>query len=121
VEVRTVQDGGYAAAIPRQPEAHLAADAAAYHQLWTSLIGDNPAPAVDFGKETAVFLLAGRRSTGGYAIEVRGAAVDGTTLVVDAAIKGPPPGGIVTQALTSPFVVVAVTTKSAKDVRWPQP
>jgi PrcB C-terminal len=118
VELRTLQTGGYPAATPRQHEAHLAADEKTYRELWRSLIGDNPPPAADFAKESVVFLFAGQRSTGGHSIEVRGASVEQTTLVVDAEIKGPPPGSMVTQALTSPFAVIAVSTKNAKDVRW---
>lgn len=120
MKIRTVESGSYAAAKPKSPEAMLATDDAAYARLWSSIAGGDTRPPVDFAKESVVFLLAGSKPTGGWSIEPRGAMLDGDTLVIDAVIKGPPPGGIVTQAFTSPFAVVAVDTRNAKDVRWAQ-
>jgi hypothetical protein len=107
-----------AAAKPARAQAILASDEAAYRRLWTSVIGGGEAPSADFASESVVFLLAGPRPTGGWTVEARGASVEGETLVVDAAVQAPSPDAIVTQAFTSPYAVVAVKTKSVKDVRW---
>lgn len=118
VELRTISRGANAAAKPSQPQAISAADESAYRRLWPSTIGAGEPPAVDFAKESVVFLLAGEKPTGGWSVEARGAVVEGETLVVDAVIHAPPPGAIVTQAFTSPYAVIAVNTKAYKDVRW---
>jgi len=120
VDLRTIGSGAYAAAKPSAPQAVAASDDATYRRLWSSLIGGGDPPAVDFTTDSAVFLLAGSKPTGGWSVEARGAAVEGETLVIDAAIKSPPPGAIVTQAFTSPYAVAAVSTKAFKDVRWKQ-
>jgi len=118
VELRTIGRGTYAAAKPQQPQAIAALDAASYQRLWPSTVGEGQPPAVDFASESVVFLLAGEKRTGGWSVEPRNATIEGDTLVVDAAIQGPPPGSMVTQALTSPYAVITVNTKSFKEVRW---
>lgn len=82
------------------------------------MIGGGSPPPVDFQSDSAVFLLAGSKPTGGWTVVPRGASVEGKTLVVDAAIQPPPPDAYVTQAFTSPYAVVAVSTKAFEDVRW---
>lgn len=118
MELRTLGSGSYATAKPDAPQSAAAHDQKTYENLWATMIGGGEMPSVDFGKEAVVFLLAGSRPTGGYSIEARGATMDGETLVVDAAIKGPPRDSMVTQAFTSPYAVVAVSAKKFKDVRW---
>ncbi|OLC55818.1 MAG: hypothetical protein AUH85_08235 [Chloroflexi bacterium 13_1_40CM_4_68_4] len=46
--------------------------------------------------DVLVAVFMGERSTGGYAVRVDGAFV------------GPPPGGIVTQVITTPFAIAAI-------------
>lgn len=118
MELRTINRGANAAAKPSQPQAIAVTSDADYQRQWPSVIGVGEPPAVDFAKESVVFLLAGSKPTGGWSVEPRGVTVEGDTLVVDAAINAPPPGAIVTQAFTSPYAVIAVSTKSFKDVRW---
>ena len=103
-------------------KAVLTTTQAAYAQRWAELIGDEEkAPTVDFEKNSVVFLLAGSRRTGGWSIEPKAVAMEGTTAVIDAAIVGPPPGGIATMALTSPWAVVAIDVRGVEQVRWTQP
>lgn len=118
VEVRNVANDGFA--LSDTPGATLVRDDATYRKTWSALItADQPAPAVDFAQEQVVFLLAGSRPTGGYAITVKGAAIESGVLVVDASIDGPPSGAMVTQVITSPYAVIAVKNRSASAVRWP--
>lgn len=116
VTVRPVASGSYATATAT--DALLVLDAKTYAARWQELVGRGDAPAVDFANEAAVFLLAGSKPTGGYAIDVRGATLAGDTLVVDAIVKSPPADAIVTQAFTSPFAVIAVDRKNVAHVRW---
>ena len=49
------------------------------------------------------------RNTGGWSIQPTSARVEADgTAVIDAKVQGPPPGGIVTQAITYPYAVIVV-------------
>lgn len=116
--MRAMTTGSYAAAQPAQPQAIKIASESEYAKVWKETIGDAERPAADFSTETVVILLAGSKPTGGWAVVPRGVTVEGRVLVVDAAVTGPPRDGIVTQAFTSPFAVIAVNTKALDSVRW---
>lgn len=116
MDFRTVTSGAYASS--ETATTAVAADETEYARLWQTLIGSGTAPAVDFTRETAVFLLGGQRNTGGYSVEVRGVTLEGETLVVDGEVQAPPPGSVTTQALTSPYRVIAVNGRGIRDARW---
>ena len=118
VSMRVLTTGGYAAAQSESPRAIAVKTADEYRAAWQEQIGSGDAPQADFAKESVVLLLAGLRRSGGYSVEPRGVRIEGRTLVVDAEVKTPPPGSMTTQALTSPYAVIAVDTKSFDDVRW---
>lgn len=74
----------------------------------------------------------GRKSTGGYALAVESArVVEGDKVEVRLSLEEPPPGAILTQALTHPYVVVAVRgldprgvgfvfeDQGGRDLDWP--
>lgn len=119
VEIRKLAEGGYAAT--EREGVVTAFDEETYRRAWQSAARDAEPPAVDFSTEAVVFVFAGERRTGGYSVEVRGATLDGETLVLEGEVKGPPRGAIVTQAITYPYAVVAVKSRAFKDVRWPNP
>lgn len=118
VELRILATGSHAAAEPDAPRAVAVKDAGELGRVWQETIGGGQPPEIDFAKESMVILLAGQRRTGGWRVGPRGVTLEGTTLVVDAEIVGPPPDAIVTQALTSPYAVIAVNTKKFDEVRW---
>lgn len=67
-------------------------------------------PEVDFIDDSVLVLQMGQRPTGGYALRLAQARMvveDGTAMVRIEWIE-PPPGAFVTQALTSPCLVLAV-------------
>jgi PrcB C-terminal len=113
VEMRVVTSGGYAAAQPESPKAVLVQSAEEYRQLTGAEL-----QGADLGSESVIVLLAGSKRTGGYSVEPNGVTVEGNVLVVDATITSPPPGSMVTQAFTSPFAAIAVSTKRIDTVRW---
>lgn len=117
VTLRVLRTGSYAAS-GAEPQVAVATDAGTYRTLWTSLVGRDEPQAVDFTKESAVFLILGEKPTGGYSIEPKSTTVDGSTLVINADTKSPPPDAMVTQAFTTPFAVIAVGTTNVTDVRW---
>ena len=119
VDLRTLTTGTMAAVSPAEQRIEHASDDATYRRLWTSLVGTGEPPEVDFNKESVVFLLAGQRNTGGYSVDPRRARIEGRTLVVDATVRTPPTDMVTTQALTSPYAVVAVQRpRPFNDVRW---
>lgn len=119
VTMTTLGQGAYAAS-REESAAVLATNAGEYQTLWSQRIGGAQAPpAVDFSSNVVVFLLAGPRNTGGWSIEPKSVAVEGDTAIVDAPVKGPPSGAMVTQAITYPWAVVAVRNRRITNVRWP--
>lgn len=118
MEQRILAGGTNAAAEPDEPRAIAITKAADYQRAWDETIGGGKPPEADFKNESVIILLAGQRRTGGWRVGPRGVSMEGRTLVVDAEIAGPPPDAIVTQALTSPYAVIAVNTKNFDDVRW---
>lgn len=118
-EMKTIASGGYARDDSGR-QAVLATSADAYRRLWAEKIGSDPAPEADFGTGVVVFLLAGSRSTGGWSVEPETVEVTDGTAVVRARIQGPGRGGIVTQALTSPYAVVFIDSREIQKVQWPE-
>jgi len=116
VNLRTVNSGSYSEATQRAAVA--AFDDETFRKTWTTMIGGSEMPSIDFSREAVVFLFAGTRNTGGYAVEPRSVSVEGETLIVDAGVKGPPRDAMVTQVITSPYAVIAVDSRNFKDVRW---
>jgi hypothetical protein len=118
-EVRIAGSGAYAAVTEKTAVA--AFDSATYERELERLLGDSASgeiPGIEFESEAAVILVGGQRNSGGYFVDVRGASVEGDTLIIDAVVQGPPPDSIVTQALTSPWAVVAVRNRDFKTVQW---
>jgi len=120
VTMTTLGRGAYAASHGGR-NAVLATSDADYQRFWQELVGGADAPpAVDFAENVVVFLFAGQRNTGGWSVDPKSVTIEGDTAVIDAAVTGPPPDAMVTQALTYPYAVVAVRSRDVKNVRWPQ-
>jgi hypothetical protein len=67
-----------------------------------------PAPIIDFDREMVVGIFLGEKSTGGYEVEIVRAERRNSSLYFYYWGKSPPPGVMVTQALTQPFHLVRV-------------
>ncbi len=84
-------------------------------QIWPLAAGNRvprPAPpALDFGRQSVAAFFWGLKRSGGYAIEVQSVNLRGDVLEVHLILHQPPPGAIVTQALTSPYVIISVAGK----------
>lgn len=87
-------------------------DAEALGRWWREATGNGPdtIPAgIDWLQQKALVVSVGSRPTGGYSVRVLGVRkIGGARAVVDALETRPPYGSFVSQALTSPFVIVAV-------------
>ncbi len=60
------------------------------------------------GEGTYLAVYWGEKSTGGYSVSVKGARIEGERVTVRLALERPPPGAIVTQAFTYPYVVAVL-------------
>lgn len=96
----------------------VARDRDTFLATWRSNVNDDNPPELDFSREVAVFLLLGRHSSGGYAVEPLSADVEGDTLHVDARMTAPSKRAIVSMAFTAPYAVIAVPKGSFRRVDW---
>lgn len=121
--VRTISKGGYAlgaadGSASREALVRVAHDEETFRRLWQSHVGGAQLPAVDFARESVVFLLLGGRSTGGFDITPGGVTVTGGIAKIDAPVTAPGADSIVTMALTSPYAVVAVPSPGLESAEW---
>lgn len=118
--VRALASGGHASVVSG-PDAWLARSADELASTTASrlpgfVMPAEPAqPALDFGREVVVGVVAGERPTGGYSIEIVSAARHGRTLEVTVREKRPDPGTMTIQMLTTPWALAAVTVDTPLD------
>ena len=91
--------------------------AAEWNALWTQHAPQRPAPAVDFGREVVAAVFLGSRPSGGFAVQIVGAAPQAGTLVVQYRETKPGADAIAAQVITSPFQLVALP-KADGDVKF---
>jgi hypothetical protein len=100
--LRVLAEGAYADI--EQPFFAIVRERTVYQAL-RSLVRDLPEISDSQFEDTAVVAaFAGRRSTGGYSVDIS-RAPDGSIRITE---LSPPRGSIVTQALSSPFKIVSV-------------
>ena len=119
VELSTIATGSYAADDSGR-KAVLVTSESEYARQWPELIGSPPPPKADFSAGVVVFLLAGPRRTGGYAVVPLSVDVASDGRATVKARVDEPGGGMVTQALTSPYAVVFLSSRSITYVEWPE-
>ena len=78
---RMLQTGQYGQGRPSR-QAIVAKTDSQYRSVWTRIGAEGEPPAIDFDRESVVFLVADQKPTGGYTLEVRKIAREGSTLVV---------------------------------------
>ena len=117
---RILDQGSYSAYDEPEPMAILINNQTELEQAWTLLKGNQvplpPAPQVDFTQKSVLAIFQGLRNTGGYGFEIRSAKLSGDQLSVRIVMQSPKAGTLVTQALTSPYVLLEVQGK-AQDAR----
>jgi hypothetical protein len=76
------------------------------------------APVVDFNKEIVIAVFLGEKPTGGHTVEI--VRIDRNNDELEILFKEvtPPPGGIVTQALTQPFHIVRIAKNGEPKVTF---
>ncbi|WP_457631792.1 protease complex subunit PrcB family protein [Oceanithermus sp.] len=98
------------------PYAVLATSQTAFlQQIWPLASGNRvprPAPPqVDFERQSVAAFFWGQKRSGGYSLEVLGVELNGDVAEIRLELKRPAPGTIVTQSLTSPYVLVELEGK----------
>ena len=109
---RVIASGSSWPGAPAFPQTWSFAEEGPYRERFRALhAGRLPAPGapeVDFARALVVWVSLWRRPTGGYSVELPGAARRGSELVVELESHGPSPGAMLAQVVTSPFALVAV-------------
>lgn len=107
---RILDQGTNAAYQQNEPKAFLANNPARFAEAWNLVVANRiprpPAPSVDFRTRSVAVFFWGLKPTGGYNLEVVGFIYWGGTARVILNLQSPRPGAVVTQALTSPYVVL---------------
>lgn len=80
----------------------------AFRSLNGQMLSLDSAASLDFQREHLLVVAMGRKNTGGYGLTLTDAVMEGSTLAVITRVRAPAPDSIVTQALTTPCVVLAV-------------
>ena len=117
---RVLKRGGYAAYRGRSPLAYLACSPKGVARLWQLAYGAQvpppPPPALAPGHCLAGFFW-GLKPSGGYRVEVLSGYPEGRVFYLRLRLGRPAAGAIVTQALTSPFVLVELG-RAPSEVRF---
>jgi hypothetical protein len=107
--IRTLAKGGFSGI--QQPTQEFLKDKAAWEKTWARHVSGKEGqktPEVDFSKEMVIVVTLGRKSTGGYSIEITKVEPAGDNFRISVARKSPPAGAMTIQALTAPFHFIAV-------------
>lgn len=118
VHFRELRSGSYAASSSPAPQIVIATDAGSYGRIWNALIGSGAPPEVDFATESAVFLVDKERRSGGYSLEPKSVTIENGTATIGVFEHAPGAGSVTTQALTTPFTVIAVRASRIAAARW---
>lgn len=120
-EVPILRQWAGANAAQEKPRQAVVQDQKAWEEIWSAMEGNvlpkPETPKVDFDKTEIIAVFMGMRMSGGYGVKIVKIEEQDKKLVVTVKESGPPPGAMVTMALTSPYHVVAIA-KSAKPVEF---
>ena len=89
-----------------EPREVVVQTAAEWKALWQQHTQGQQMPPVDFAKSTVAAIFLGTRNTGGHRVLVTAVDRSGPDAVVAWHEERPGGGMMVTQALTSPFVII---------------
>jgi len=121
VPVEAILGGDQCGAAGAAPWIRLITDEAGWRAAFpTTQLGAPAAPSpVDFGRDVVLLIGMGQRPTGGFGIQLAApvARVEGGVATVRVAFTSPPPGAMLTQALTSPCLAVKVPGAGVAELR----
>ncbi|HOO64589.1 MAG TPA: protease complex subunit PrcB family protein [Synergistaceae bacterium] len=105
-DFQLLEEGFYA--VRKEAGMVVAEGADAFQRLYEEDISPSKRPPVmvDFNRYVVVALFAGSHSSGGYRLEILSARYENKELDLRYHLHTPKPGGMVSQALTSPYAVI---------------
>lgn len=107
-------------AVQEAPKRIVVEDQKGWEEVWSGMEGNRhpkpKTPKIDFDTHKVIAVFMGRRMTGGYSVKIT-SIEEKDKLVVKVKESGPPPGAMVTMALTSPYHVVVIP-KADKPVEF---
>lgn len=74
------------------------------------------AAELDFSREHLAIVALGQQNTGGHGVTLVGSEQVGDELRLEVAVSRPQPGGMVTQVMTTPCTVLAVTANGWREL-----
>jgi hypothetical protein len=89
-------------------------DDTTYARFWSTLGDAGSRPSVDFTRDIVIAAAAGQQNTGGRSISIDRVTRVGAGLAIEVTETLPPPGCMVTQALTQPVDMVVVAAADAQ-------
>jgi hypothetical protein len=100
----------------KEPTEEVIRNQAAWDKFWARHAGqaNAPAPEIDFSKDMVIAVTLGRKTSGGYSIQISKVEAVGDRLKVSVVRTAPAPGAMTTQALTAPFHMVVVPQSDLK-------
>lgn len=108
-EIKTIAEGSYAQT--EEPFLFVVRSEETYRQL-QKVISELPSsPGIDFDKQAIIAAFAGTKGSGGYSVEIKKTGEN-----FSVSVAGPPPGAMVTQALTMPYKAVIVPIEAEKSL-----
>ena len=115
--LETISKGYYSG--HEEEKNYILKDNTEWTNLW-SIVHSNRSPepelpSINFNSEIVIAVFQGTRSTGGYSIEVTKIIEKESTVAVFIKKTEPSPGGVTTQALTSPYHIIK-TKKVDKEI-----
>jgi hypothetical protein len=112
---RILRHSAHSAYTDQNPAAFLLRNQGELEPVWRLAVGHMlPAPTmpvVDFGQSRVVAFFWGQKPTGGFSIQLLGSRLVDSTLRVELHLSIPAPDAMVTQALTSPFLMLEVPAR----------
>ena len=104
-EIKVLAEGSYGKAA--QPFLFVAREAETYARLKNMIENLPPASEIDFSNQAVIAAFAGTKNTGGYSVGIKKSGEK-----ISIAVNSPPPGAIVTEALTMPYKIAVVPTEA---------
>lgn len=102
-----------------QPDTMIAESSARWKRLWNRM--NKTAPPFDEQRQTGIGIFLGRRNTGGYGVTVVAMGPRAGRFFIEIAERRPAEGAYVTQALTSPWLILLIERPGLPIVIEPPP
>lgn len=114
VSFAVISEGQHAGNLTERKNYRIKSEAE-LQELWRMMYATNgpPAPVVDFGQHEVLAIFDGTHASGGYDVDVVSVIDDGSSRRITLNRIVPGESCMVTQAITSPYKIIALAKSSA--------